>query len=240
MGPNGAGKTTLSAVVMGRPGYEVLEGSVTLDGVDVLAMPAVGAGRRRAAPRDAVPDRGARRRARRHAARGARGPRRGPSTGSTARLRGRGRRGSASSRGCSTARSTSTCPAARRSATRRCSSPCSGRGSPSSTSSTRGSTSTPCGRAPAGSRPRPSRPPASPGSACWRSPTTTGCCRSCAPIRSTSSCAGSIVADRAGPSWPTGWRPRATPPSPASRRTAPRPSGRTVRPGSLDELFASG
>src|SRR5262245_29285031 len=40
MGPNGAGKTTLSAVVMGRPGYEVLGGSVTLDGEDVLAMPA--------------------------------------------------------------------------------------------------------------------------------------------------------------------------------------------------------
>jgi Fe-S cluster assembly ATP-binding protein len=40
MGPNGAGKTTLSAVVMGRPGYEVIEGSVTLDGADVLAMPA--------------------------------------------------------------------------------------------------------------------------------------------------------------------------------------------------------
>jgi Fe-S cluster assembly ATP-binding protein len=40
MGPNGAGKTTLSAVVMGRPGYEVLDGSVTLDGEDVLAMPA--------------------------------------------------------------------------------------------------------------------------------------------------------------------------------------------------------
>jgi Fe-S cluster assembly ATP-binding protein len=40
MGPNGAGKTTLSAVVMGRPGYEVIEGTVTLDGVDVLAMPA--------------------------------------------------------------------------------------------------------------------------------------------------------------------------------------------------------
>jgi Fe-S cluster assembly ATP-binding protein len=38
MGPNGAGKTTLSAVVMGRPGYEVLEGQVTLDGVDLLAM----------------------------------------------------------------------------------------------------------------------------------------------------------------------------------------------------------
>ena len=39
MGPNGAGKSTLSAVVMGKPGYEVLEGTVTLDGVDVLAMP---------------------------------------------------------------------------------------------------------------------------------------------------------------------------------------------------------
>ena len=38
MGPNGAGKSTLSAVVMGRPGYEVLGGSVTLDGVDVLAL----------------------------------------------------------------------------------------------------------------------------------------------------------------------------------------------------------
>jgi Fe-S cluster assembly ATP-binding protein len=40
MGPNGAGKSTLSGVVMGRPGYEVLGGSVTLDGADVLAMPA--------------------------------------------------------------------------------------------------------------------------------------------------------------------------------------------------------
>jgi Fe-S cluster assembly ATP-binding protein len=40
MGPNGAGKSTLSAVLMGRPGYEVLDGSVTLDGVDLLALPA--------------------------------------------------------------------------------------------------------------------------------------------------------------------------------------------------------
>ncbi|MGD9998068.1 MAG: Fe-S cluster assembly ATPase SufC, partial [Ilumatobacteraceae bacterium] len=40
MGPNGAGKSTLSAVVMGRAGYEVLGGSVTLDGVDLLALPA--------------------------------------------------------------------------------------------------------------------------------------------------------------------------------------------------------
>jgi len=39
MGPNGAGKSTLSAVVMGKPGYEVLGGSVTLDGVDMLALP---------------------------------------------------------------------------------------------------------------------------------------------------------------------------------------------------------
>ena len=39
MGPNGAGKSTLSAVVMGKPGYEVISGSVTLDGVDLLAMP---------------------------------------------------------------------------------------------------------------------------------------------------------------------------------------------------------
>ena len=39
MGPNGAGKSTLSGAIMGRPGYEVLEGSVTLDGIDVLALP---------------------------------------------------------------------------------------------------------------------------------------------------------------------------------------------------------
>jgi Fe-S cluster assembly ATP-binding protein len=38
MGPNGSGKSTLAHVVMGRPGYEVLGGSVTLDGADVLAM----------------------------------------------------------------------------------------------------------------------------------------------------------------------------------------------------------
>lgn len=38
MGPNGAGKSTLSAVVMGKPGYEVLDGTVTLDGEDLLAL----------------------------------------------------------------------------------------------------------------------------------------------------------------------------------------------------------
>lgn len=40
MGPNGSGKSTLSHVLAGRPGYEVTGGSVTLDGVDLLALPA--------------------------------------------------------------------------------------------------------------------------------------------------------------------------------------------------------
>jgi Fe-S cluster assembly ATP-binding protein len=39
MGPNGAGKSTLSAAIMGKPGYEITGGSVTLDGQNVLAMP---------------------------------------------------------------------------------------------------------------------------------------------------------------------------------------------------------
>ncbi len=39
MGPNGAGKSTLSHVLMGKPGYEVTGGSVTLDGVDLLTLP---------------------------------------------------------------------------------------------------------------------------------------------------------------------------------------------------------
>ena len=39
MGPNGSGKSTLAHVLMGRPGYEVLGGSVTLDGVDLLGLP---------------------------------------------------------------------------------------------------------------------------------------------------------------------------------------------------------
>jgi Fe-S cluster assembly ATP-binding protein len=39
MGPNGAGKSTLSHVLLGKPGYEVTGGSVTLDGEDLLAMP---------------------------------------------------------------------------------------------------------------------------------------------------------------------------------------------------------
>ena len=38
MGPNGSGKSTLSHVLAGKPGYEVLGGSATLDGVDLLAL----------------------------------------------------------------------------------------------------------------------------------------------------------------------------------------------------------
>jgi Fe-S cluster assembly ATP-binding protein len=38
MGPNGTGKSTLASVIMGHPRYEVTEGSMTLDGVDVLEM----------------------------------------------------------------------------------------------------------------------------------------------------------------------------------------------------------
>jgi Fe-S cluster assembly ATP-binding protein len=38
MGPNGSGKSTLAHVLMGRPGYEVLGGRVTLDGADLLAL----------------------------------------------------------------------------------------------------------------------------------------------------------------------------------------------------------
>ena len=38
MGPNGSGKSTLAPVVMGRPGYRMLGGTVTLGGVDILAL----------------------------------------------------------------------------------------------------------------------------------------------------------------------------------------------------------
>ena len=38
MGPNGSGKSTLAHVLMGRSGYEVLDGRATLDGADLLEM----------------------------------------------------------------------------------------------------------------------------------------------------------------------------------------------------------
>ena len=40
MGPNGSGKSTLAAVLAGRDGYEVTEGSVTYGGRDLFAMAA--------------------------------------------------------------------------------------------------------------------------------------------------------------------------------------------------------
>jgi Fe-S cluster assembly ATP-binding protein len=38
MGPNGAGKSTLSYVLTGRDGYEVTQGTATLNGEDLLAL----------------------------------------------------------------------------------------------------------------------------------------------------------------------------------------------------------
>ncbi len=38
MGPNGGGKSTLSNVITGREDYEVTEGSITFDGIDLLEM----------------------------------------------------------------------------------------------------------------------------------------------------------------------------------------------------------
>mgnify|MGYP000161823161 CR=1 FL=1 len=40
MGPNGAGKSTLASVVTGKDGYEVTDGSVEMDGVEILEMDA--------------------------------------------------------------------------------------------------------------------------------------------------------------------------------------------------------
>ncbi|MDP1643541.1 MAG: Fe-S cluster assembly ATPase SufC [Phenylobacterium sp.] len=40
MGPNGAGKSTLSYVLTGRQGYEVTDGTATLDGEDLLSLEA--------------------------------------------------------------------------------------------------------------------------------------------------------------------------------------------------------
>ena len=39
MGPNGSGKSTLAHVLMGRPGYRVTGGSVTIDEVELLELP---------------------------------------------------------------------------------------------------------------------------------------------------------------------------------------------------------
>jgi len=39
MGPNGSGKSTLAHALMGRPGTEVTQGSVTVDGVELVGLP---------------------------------------------------------------------------------------------------------------------------------------------------------------------------------------------------------
>ncbi|MEN4336205.1 Fe-S cluster assembly ATPase SufC, partial [Streptococcus pyogenes] len=38
MGPNGTGKSTLSAAIMGNPNYEVTQGQILLDGVNILDL----------------------------------------------------------------------------------------------------------------------------------------------------------------------------------------------------------
>jgi Fe-S cluster assembly ATP-binding protein len=40
MGPNGAGKSTLAAVLSGRENYQVTEGTITYNGINLLDMPA--------------------------------------------------------------------------------------------------------------------------------------------------------------------------------------------------------
>ena len=155
MGPNGAGKSTLSGAIMGKPGYEVLAGSVTLDGDDVLAMPVW----ERAAAGlhlvHAVPDRGARRRPRRRDDGGARRPRPG----------GRRRRRPARRRsGADRAADGAAPPVAQRRPVRRreeaqrdaAARRAAAADRRSSTSSTPVSTSTPCGPAPSASRRSPS------------------------------------------------------------------------------------
>jgi len=39
MGRNGAGKSTLASVLAGKPGYEILNGSITYKNTDLLSMP---------------------------------------------------------------------------------------------------------------------------------------------------------------------------------------------------------
>jgi len=38
LGKNGSGKSSLASVIMGNPTYKITEGTITLDGDDLLAM----------------------------------------------------------------------------------------------------------------------------------------------------------------------------------------------------------
>ena len=40
MGPNGSGKSTLANAVMGHPKYEIVEGTIMIDGIDITKRPA--------------------------------------------------------------------------------------------------------------------------------------------------------------------------------------------------------
>ena len=39
MGPNGSGKSTLAHILMGRPGYEITQGNISLNGEDITNKP---------------------------------------------------------------------------------------------------------------------------------------------------------------------------------------------------------
>ena len=39
MGPNGTGKSTLSQTIMGRPGYNITQGDILLNGESIIDMP---------------------------------------------------------------------------------------------------------------------------------------------------------------------------------------------------------
>ena len=129
MGPNGSGKSTLAYSIAGHPKYQVTSGTVTLDGVDVLAMTVDERARAGPVPGDAVPRRGPRRLGRQLPAhREDRDRRRGPQAAHVGQG-GQRRPWSRSrwTRPSRSARSTRASPAARRSATRSSSSSCSTR-----------------------------------------------------------------------------------------------------------------
>lgn len=55
MGPNGTGKSTLSAAIMGNPNYQVTEGEILLDGVNILELEVDERARLGLFPSDAIP-----------------------------------------------------------------------------------------------------------------------------------------------------------------------------------------
>ena len=134
MGPNGSGKSTLSHALMGHPDYEITGGSVTLDGEELLGLPThVRAAKGLfLAPQYPVELPGVHLEPMLREALSARGldpmaeagPTRWPAPDAPRRSP------SAWLRRRSAGRSTSPSPAARRSATRRCSWPCSRPASP--------------------------------------------------------------------------------------------------------------